>query len=62
MHGWKPPEYFMLIRKVVTGTTESPPLYTTMAILGQATCVQRLQDASAKLKDCAPETRHQEEV
>ena len=52
--GWKPPELFMLIRKAVTGTTQSPPVFETLAILGPDIGRSRLEDAASGLEGLAP--------
>ncbi|MCI0513116.1 glutamate--tRNA ligase [candidate division KSB1 bacterium] len=46
---WTSKEFFMCLRIILTGSTESPPLFETMEILGQTECVARLQDGSAAL-------------
>lgn len=46
-HGWKKSQYFMMLRVAVTGETMTPPLFETMALLGQDTVLQRLRQATA---------------
>jgi glutamyl-tRNA synthetase len=43
--GWKPKDYFMTIRLVVTGRKDSPPLDASMAIIGREMVRFRLRDA-----------------
>lgn len=43
--GWKPKDYFMTLRLVVTGRKDSPPLYDSLAILGREMTRFRLRDA-----------------
>lgn len=45
-HNWKNSQYFMLIRVAVTGRTATPPLFETMAIIGQTECISRLEAAA----------------
>jgi glutamyl-tRNA synthetase len=40
--GWKPGQYFMMLRVAVTGKTATPPLFETMAVLGREKCLARL--------------------
>lgn len=42
-HGWKPGQYFMMLRVAVTGKTATPPLFETMAVLGREKCLMRLR-------------------
>ncbi len=42
--GWKPKDYFMTLRLVVTGRKDSPPLIESMTILGRETVRFRLRD------------------
>jgi glutamyl-tRNA synthetase len=44
---WTTKEFFMLLREIMTGSTESPPLFETMEVLGKDECLARLQDAVA---------------
>lgn len=44
---WTTKELFMLLREIMTGSTESPPLFETMEVLGKEECLARLQDALA---------------
>ncbi len=46
--GWKIGELFMLTRIAVTGRKNSPPLFETMAVLGQSKVITRLQVALNK--------------
>ncbi len=46
---WKPGDLFMPIRIAVTGRRATPPLFETMAVLGQERCLTRLARARAKL-------------
>lgn len=41
-NGWKPGQYFMMLRIAVTGKTATPPLFETMAVLGREKCLMRL--------------------
>lgn len=41
-NGWKPGQYFMMLRIAVTGKTATPPLFETMAVLGRKKCLARL--------------------
>lgn len=43
--GWKPKDYFMTIRLVVTGRKDSPPLNETIATLGRDIVRFRIRDA-----------------
>jgi glutamyl-tRNA synthetase len=43
--GLKPKKVFQLIRVAVSGRTVSPPLFTTVALLGQEKCLARLTKA-----------------
>ena len=40
---WKPKEFYMPIRLVTTGRKDSPPLISTLAILGRETVRYRIQ-------------------
>lgn len=42
-NGWKPGQYFMMLRVAVTGRTATPPLFETMAVIGQGIILARLQ-------------------
>jgi glutamyl-tRNA synthetase len=44
---WKKSQYFMLIRVAVTGQIATPPLFSTMQVLGRNQCLERLQRALA---------------
>lgn len=52
--GWKPPELFMLIRKAATGTSQTPPVFETLAILGRETAIERLEEAAKGLESLLP--------
>ena len=41
--GWKPSQYFMMLRVAVTSKTATPPLFETMAVLGRALTLSRLR-------------------
>ncbi len=41
-NGWKPGQYFMLLRIAVTGKTATPPLFETMQVLGREKVLSRL--------------------
>jgi len=40
--GWKPGQYFMMLRVAVTGKSATPPLFETMAVLGRKKVLARL--------------------
>lgn len=40
--GWKPGQYFMMLRIAVTGKTATPPLFETMEVLGRDKVLSRL--------------------
>jgi glutamyl-tRNA synthetase len=42
--GWKPKDYFMTLRLVLTGRKDSPPLFECMEILGREMTRFRLRD------------------
>jgi glutamyl/glutaminyl-tRNA synthetase len=42
--GWKPKDYFMSIRLVVSGRKDSPPLPETMEVLGREMVRFRIRD------------------
>jgi glutamyl-tRNA synthetase len=46
--GWKPKDYFMTIRLIVTGRKDSPPLGASMEALGREIVRFRLRDAMSK--------------
>ncbi len=46
---WKIGEVFMAIRIAVTGRSDTPPLFETMAVLGRARVRRRLRDAIREL-------------
>lgn len=41
-HGWKPGQYFMMLRVAVTGKTATPPLFETMQVIGRDSVLSRL--------------------
>lgn len=41
-NGWKPGQYFMMLRVAVTGKTATPPLFETMQVLGRDKVITRL--------------------
>lgn len=41
-NGWKPGQYFMMLRIAVTGKTATPPLFETMQVLGREKVLMRL--------------------
>lgn len=41
--GWKPKQYFMMLRLATTGQTATPPLFDTLAALGKEIVLARLQ-------------------
>lgn len=43
-NGWKPGQYFMMLRIAATGKTATPPLFETMAVLGREKVLARLQN------------------
>lgn len=45
-NGWKPGQYFMMLRIAVTGKTATPPLFETMQVLGREKCLARLSSRS----------------
>jgi glutamyl-tRNA synthetase len=47
--GLKPRQLFMTLRVAVTGSTQSPPLFESMDILGRDRCLRRLRDARGRL-------------
>jgi len=55
LDNWKSAEIYMLLRKVLTGTVASPPLFPTMLLLGQELCVRRVKDVSDKIKELPAE-------
>ncbi len=48
--GLKPGQLFMTLRVAVTGSTQSPPLFESMEILGRERCLARLQTARERLR------------
>ena len=53
--GWKTGTLFMILRVAITGSTATPPLFETMAVLGKETCLRRLDFAIEKLSEYKPE-------
>ena len=49
--GVKAGQLFGALRTAVTGLTATPPLFQTMEVLGQDTCLKRIEKAIAKLKE-----------
>lgn len=49
-HEWKNSQFFMLIRVAVTGRMATPPLFETMAIIGQTEVINRLTAALKTLQ------------
>ena len=47
---WSPKSLFMLLRVAATGKRESPPLFDTLAQIGQAKVIERLGLAQQKLR------------
>lgn len=45
--GWHKGQYFMMLRIAVTGKSATPPLFETMAVIGQDTIIGRLSQAQA---------------
>jgi glutamyl-tRNA synthetase len=43
--GWKPKDFFMTVRMVVTGRKDSPPLAESMALIGREIVRFRLREA-----------------
>ncbi|MHC4819504.1 MAG: hypothetical protein ACYTF8_15775 [Planctomycetota bacterium] len=43
--GWKPRELFMALRYAMTGKKVSPPIVESMAVLGKAVCIERIDAA-----------------
>ncbi len=43
--GWKPRELFQALRVAVTGSKISPPLFESMALIGPAACLARIEQA-----------------
>lgn len=43
--GWKPAQYFMMLRVAVTGKSVTPPLFETIEVLGRAKTLARLSSA-----------------
>jgi glutamyl-tRNA synthetase len=47
---WSTNDFFMFLRIIITGSTQSPPLFETMEVLGKEECIARLQDGLAALQ------------
>jgi glutamyl-tRNA synthetase len=47
---WKPKQYFMTLRVAVAGRKEAPPLFDTLALLGQSAVMARLEAAALSLR------------
>lgn len=43
--GWKPGQFFMMLRVALTGKTVTPPLFATMEVLGKKAVLDRLAHA-----------------
>lgn len=43
--GWKPSQFFMMLRVATTGETATPPLFDTITVLGREKLLQRLKQA-----------------
>ena len=43
--GWKPGQFFMMLRVALTGKTVTPPLFATMEVLGKQVVLDRLAHA-----------------
>jgi len=48
--GLKAGQLFSILRAAVTGELATPPLFQTMAVLGQERCLKRIDEAAAKLR------------
>ncbi|MBI2195013.1 MAG: glutamate--tRNA ligase [Planctomycetes bacterium] len=46
---WKPGDCFMPLRVAVTGSTQSPPLFQSLAVVGREVTLRRIDAALAKL-------------
>jgi len=46
-NNWKPGQYFMMLRVVVTGKAATPPLFETIEVIGRDKILSRLQLATA---------------
>jgi glutamyl-tRNA synthetase len=44
-YGWKPKQFFMMLRVALTGQTATPPLFDTMVGLSKQTTLERLEEA-----------------
>ncbi len=51
--GVKAGQLFGTVRTAITGLTATPPLFQTMEVLGQNTCMKRIKEAITKLKENA---------
>jgi glutamyl-tRNA synthetase len=45
VRGWKPGQFFMMLRVALTGRTVTPPLFATMEVLGKQPVLDRLAHA-----------------
>jgi glutamyl-tRNA synthetase len=52
--GLKTGQLFGALRTAVTGETATPPLFQTMAVLGQERCLKRIEAARDKLRRLSP--------
>ncbi len=52
--GLKTGQFFGALRVAVTGRTVAPPLFQTMALLGKARCLKRIEAALEKLSRLSP--------
>lgn len=46
-NNWQKSQFFMMLRLAMTGKKQTPPLFETMAVIGQTTVLQRLQQAKS---------------
>lgn len=49
-YGWKPKQFFMMLRVALTGQTATPPLFDTMVGLSKQTTLERLEEALCLIK------------
>ncbi len=49
--GWKPKDYFMTIRMIVTGRKDSPPLAESMEVIGREIVRFRIRDFLTKIRE-----------
>jgi glutamyl-tRNA synthetase len=52
--GLKAGPMFQPIRVAICGRKNAPPLFETMIVLGREVCLERIQQAEAKLASLAP--------